>query len=670
MKPKTQEIRVHPQFLRASMEPQTFDAEARTIEMRWYTGAPFIRSSFFDGPYMLQFSMEPKAVRMERIQSGRAPMKAGHAAPDDVNAVLGVIESASLGADGGRALIRFSQREDLAPIIQDIRDGILTNVSMEAIPYQLTEITKKGDKIPTLLATDWEPIAVALVGTGADPGAQFLSSEREFPCTITLSAVAVANRRTEGNMKVRLLSTNETIEIKDDEFDEELHSQELSVVAARPSGTAIADDRSEDRELEDFKLSEAKRAGRIRELMIHFEEDELWAQRHIKLGSTVAIARADGIQRAAKKAPDIDGRLTMGNDYESIGWKQARMTEALSARAMGQACPEPARQWVRSTIAECAFVLLEQEGKTRGRMLDPLRAPLDVVKLAMGTTDFPGLLANVLNKTLMPAYTAAPASFRTIAAARQFRDYRPHKFVRAGDFPLTMQVGEGGEVTEGSMGEGSETVTALKYGRILNILWEVLVNDDVNAFADFGGQVARRIVDRESALFYATCIAAGSGLGPNLADGVAVHNAAHGNVTAAGALSNTLLGEAFALMAAQTSIDGLKINVGPRYVLTSPTSHITARTLLTSIFPAQASNVNVFSGMLEPIYDANLSGARFYVIADPGAIQNYIYGSVGGLGPRFEVRQGFEVEGVQVKAVHDFGVGAIDFRGSVSGAGA
>lgn len=670
MKP-TKIIELPRHLLRASVEPSTLDADARTIDLIWYTGASIYRYSWDEGVYELTFSMDPKAVRMDRLRSG-APLLNSHS-QWSLEAVIGVVEKASIEKGVGRATVRFSEREDVEPIWNDVKAKIIRNVSMGAVVHQMKEVTEKGDRLKKFLAIDWEPMELSMVAVAADPGAKSLAAAdtaEKFPCTITLSAEAVANARTEGKMKVRLLSTNEVLEIQDDDFDEKLHSLSLEIDPPSTTTAAPVDDRSEDRQLNDFKEAETKRAARIREVMISCELDEVWAMRHIKLGSTVKVAIADARRIMAEKAPAIDGRLTMGTDYGSLGWKTARITEALSARALKETCPEPARQWARATIAECAFAVLEQLGQTRGRVLDVWRAPFDVIKLAMGTTDFPGILANVLNKTLLPAYQAAQASFRTIASQRQFRDYRPHRFVRAGDFPLTMQVGESGEITEGAMGESSETVTALKYGRILNILWEVLVNDDLNAFQDFGGMVARRIVDRENALFYATCITAAAGLGPNLADGVAVHNAAHGNINSGGVLDNSRLEEAFALMAAQVSIDGLKLSVGPRYVLTSPTSYVLARRLLSPIFAAQASNVNAFEGMLSPVYDANLTGVRYYVIADPASIPNYIYGTVDGQGPRFEVRQGFEVEGVQAKVVHDFGTGAIDFRGSVTGAGA
>jgi len=299
-----------------------------------------------------------------------------------------------------------------------------------------------------------------------------------------------------------------------------------------------------------------------------------------------------------------------------------------------------------------------------------LRNPEAVIKLAMTTSDFPNILENVLNKTLLPMYTLASQSFRLFSQRRDFRDYRPHQFLRAGDFPALQQVLEGGEITQGAMGENGETVTAFTFGRILSISRAVLINDDVNALQDFAGMVSRRVLDFESARFYAVCIAPSSGVGPALSDGLAVYHSTHANTNSAGALDNTRLGEAWGKAASQTSIDGIKLNIPLRFVLTSATSHVLARTLLAAITPNQASQVNPFAGMMEPIYDANLSGTRYYVLADPSFGSNYIWGTIGGAGPRFEIRNGFEVEGIQVKVAHDFGCGAVDFRFGVTGAGA
>jgi hypothetical protein len=669
------EVRLPASRIEVKLDASTLDLEARTIELRWYSGATVERGGgFFEDPYSLTFSMDASAVRLGRLNSG-APLKAGHTGYSDLSSVVGVIEKAWLENGEGHAIARFSSRKDVQPLLQDVRDGILRNVSMEARIYELDDVTKKGSAEKSFLATDWEPMAVALVQVGADPGAHALSEQAEmFPCQILSNgAAAPLSKEKTMKIKVRLLAdiaglgeTGDVIEILKDEFDAELHSKEL-FAKEKPSGDP-ADDKAEERLMHDEIEADTKRAGRIRELAAFFELDDVWAQRHIKLNSSIKAVIAEGRKKRAEGAPSIDGRLSVGEDYDSLGWKGERMAEAMHARMTKVACPEPARSFARYSVAECAFEMLRQMGQTRGRALDPLRGPFDVIKLAMSNSDFPNILANVLNKQLLPTYLQATQSFRKFAQQRTFKDYRPHKFIRAGDFPLPLAVGENGEITQGKMGESSESITALKYGRILPISWEILVNDDMDAFGDFGSMVARRIMDFESATFYALCIAVGSGLGATLSDSVVLYNSAHGNVGSAGVISNALFGEAFGKMSAQTSIDGLKLSVVPRYVLTAPASFITAKTLLSPIYAAQASNVNPFAGLMEPIFDAQLTGVRFYVLADPAFGSNYVYGTING--PRSEVRQGFEIEGVQVKVVHDFGCGAVDYRYGTTAAGA
>jgi hypothetical protein len=145
----------------------------------------------------------------------------------------------------------------------------------------------------------------------------------------------------------------------------------------------------------------------------------------------------------------------------------------------------------------------------------------------------------------------------------------------------------------------------------------------------------------------------------------------HSNVTGAGALDVALLGSGRALMMAQTSIDGLLLNVQPRVILVSPDSLTLAEQLVTQITPATPANANPFVGQLIALGDANLTGTRFYLLADPARLPNYVFGGLAGQeGPRVDVRAGFEIEGIEMKVAIDFAVGAIDFRGGVTGAGA
>ena len=117
-------------------------------------------------------------------------------------------------------------------------------------------------------------------------------------------------------------------------------------------------------------------------------------------------------------------------------------------------------------------------------------------------------------------------------------------------------------------------------------------------------------------------------------------------------------------------MDGLKLNIPAEILLVSPASLTLAEQLVAPLQSEAFSNVNPFAGRLTPLGDANLTGTRFYLLASPNRLANYIYGHLGtASGPRTEIRSGFEVDGVEMKLSLDFAVGAIDSRGGVTDAG-
>ena len=161
-----------------------------------------------------------------------------------------------------------------------------------------------------------------------------------------------------------------------------------------------------------------------------------------------------------------------------------------------------------------------------------------------------------------------------------------------------------------------------------------------------------------------------SGIESSVRIGQSAALAAHGNVTGAGALDVTRLGEARALMMNQTSLDGLLMNLSPRFFLVLPTSLTTAEQLTATLAPTVSMEVNPSSNRLIALGDANLTGRRFYVLADPARLPQYVYGFLAGGGAlRVDTRAGWEVEGLEMRVVTEFGCGAIESRAGVTGAG-
>lgn len=175
------------QYRKASFTPSTVDAEKRTAELVWTTGAGVRRFDWFTGKeFIEELSVKPGHVRMERLQNG-APLLNAHNA-FQVEGVIGVVEKARLEKGQGVATVRFSERAEVQPIFDDVKAGILRNVSVAYLVHKFEERTDKEANIKTFRATDWEPTEISIVPVGADAGAQVRAGANGFSFCEVISA--------------------------------------------------------------------------------------------------------------------------------------------------------------------------------------------------------------------------------------------------------------------------------------------------------------------------------------------------------------------------------------------------------------------------------------------------------------------------------------------------
>ena len=136
------------------------DADARTIELSFSSDIELER---WPGTVeVLDHSRE--AVDLTRLNSG-GPLLFNH----DLDEQIGVVESASIGADRkGRAVVRFSRSQYAEEKWNDVKDGILRNVS---VGYRIKEVKLKEtreDGTDIYVVTRWEPYEISLVTVPAD----------------------------------------------------------------------------------------------------------------------------------------------------------------------------------------------------------------------------------------------------------------------------------------------------------------------------------------------------------------------------------------------------------------------------------------------------------------------------------------------------------------------
>jgi len=286
---------------------------------------------------------------------------------------------------------------------------------------------------------------------------------------------------------------------------------------------------------------------------------------------------------------------------------------------------------------------------------------------AHSTSDFPLLLADAANKALLGQYAVAQPTYRKWAARKPFADFRAHSFLRVGDFPAFKEIGEGGEPKYGTISENAEKVSAKEYGTGIAIGRRALINDDLSALSDFSAMISLRAAADENRLAYGILSA-----NAPLSDTVAIFHADHGNLaTTPSTIDATNVGLAVAKLRAQTSLDRLKLNLQPVYIVCGPAKEVAARQLLAAITATKSADVNVWSGFAELIVDAEIADNAWYIFAAPGAAPVVVYGYVAGSeGPQVRTERDFDTQAVKVAASLDFAAGAIDYRGAVKNAGA
>lgn len=194
-----QESLALPAFQReAVIDPKSLKEETRAFEVVWSAGAEVRRFDWMTGQrYVEVLEVKDKAVRLDRLQSGAAPVLDSHGRWS-LQDVIGVVEKDSVRIEGGKAYarVRMSGREEVAGIVGDIKDGIIRNMSCGYVIHAFRE-EKRGETLYRVV-TDWEPSELSFVPIGADADAGLRSADGTvapdpklptYPCLATRAAV-------------------------------------------------------------------------------------------------------------------------------------------------------------------------------------------------------------------------------------------------------------------------------------------------------------------------------------------------------------------------------------------------------------------------------------------------------------------------------------------------
>ncbi|CAI8929204.1 Mu-like prophage major head subunit gpT family protein [Pseudomonas sp. IT-P171] len=648
--------------LRAAVRPESVDIENRTVELTWTTGAKGRRWSWDIGSYMEELEVSDKAVRLDRLNNG-APLLGVHN-QYELRAVLAVVERAWLADGEGHALVRFSKREDADIVFKDVIDGILRNVSVgyAVHQYQLTE--EEDDKLPTYRAIDWEPLEISLVPIGFDDGA-----------------------------KVRSAKT--PAEYTGDRFKTIFEVREAATLPDQPAAVANTTEENpmteeEKRAAEDLIRRESADAERKRSLTIRQMTKKVGlgedvAEDLVARGVSIADASIALIDKAAEKqgkdqpeTRNSQATVVGGLDEAVITAKRNAMQNALLNRCNPTiALIEGAREFRGMRLLDLARECVETVGGNARGMLpqEVARAALGCDRTAMRaagmqtTSDFPILLGGGVTRTLRDAYAQAPQTWRPLGQMTTVPDFRATTRAALGDISALEEVKEHGEYKYGKLEEDGAPIRVTKFGKIIAITWEAVINDDLGALTRIPRAYGLAAAETESNLVWNLILS-----NPNFTDGTAIFVAGHGNLAASGgAINTTTLGAARAAMRKQKSKAGAFLNVEPRYLVVGPDKELEAFQFTSSQYvPAKNSDINDGRNTsLVVIVDGRITGNQWYLFTEAGLIDTFEYAYLEGEPGVFtETREGFEVDGMEIKARLVFGAAWIDYRGAYKNPGA
>ncbi len=292
----------------------------------------------------------------------------------------------------------------------------------------------------------------------------------------------------------------------------------------------------------------------------------------------------------------------------------------------------------------------------------------EIATRALSTSDFPALLANTAGRALAEAYQAVPSALKPLSREVSLPDFRFRTVVRFGATPSLDPVNEHGEYTYGAANDASAAYKLTTYGRIISLARQAIINDDLGAFADllrkFGESAARKEGDLLAALLLAN---------PTI-DGVALFHASRSTLLTGGgsALASTGIATAIKALRLQKELDGGFIQQSPSFLVVPAALELTARQLVFNIAPTQTSDAHPLEQGLTVVVEPRLDAAfttAWYLVASAGANSLEHAYLEGQAGVYIETRNGFETDGMDIKARLDFGCGFVAPTGWIKSAG-
>ena len=358
-------------FRAFTVDRRSINEDKRTVELSFSSDVELER-----WPGVIEvLSHEQGAVDLTRLANG-AQLLFNHGSDD----YLGVIESATIGADRkGRCVARFSEHEDAEKVWNDVKAGILRNVS---VGYRIHEVklTEERDNVDVWTVTRWEPYEVSIVTIPADVTVGIGRAVRSL---FSKPNPHPQNRNIMNRDQIIAMLRQLGVSFQDTASDAELSAllqRSIPAPTPTPAPTPAAPRVQVVNEPETRAQGEAAERERVRSIFAagrQYEQAEL-AQKAVEEGKTVEQFREMLLTAVdAKNKTIVDGTKPIGlSDKEARGFSFIKLFRALSADPDQRAKANEGAAFELEACRAAADAMVHRSAKGTVIPIDVLLQPL------------------------------------------------------------------------------------------------------------------------------------------------------------------------------------------------------------------------------------------------------------------------------------------------------
>ncbi|UZP67724.1 phage protease [Desulfovibrio mangrovi] len=479
-----------------------------------------------------------------------------------------------------------------------------------------------------------------------------------------LAAMQLAEDATEAQVFAHLLAQKPNAE--PDKGGKDL-SQPGGTVPAQPAPADLS------AEVARQLAIEKERSSGIMGLAVRLGLSKEWAQDLIDKSTSLADARTLAIEEATKgNSPFGAGRLSEGATDSDKFRKLASAGIGLRF-GMGDAskADNDTMQYSRMGLLALASLCLQ-----RGGMNTMLLGKEEIARkvlsrsfnLAASTSDFKSIMMDVAHKRMLESYGIVEETWRTFCDVVTATDFKDMHGVSLDGAPELLAVPESGEYKSAVLSDGKESYRIAKYGRVIPLTWEAIVNDDMRAFMKipgmFGSAAARLVLDIVYGLLKSN---------PVLGDGKALFHVDRGNIATGADIGRVTMGTLKAMrkaMGTRADRSGNMVKVTPSTLIISMDQATDVDVLLTSAANPEGANSGVnnpFRNAFMPVADPHVDEIHdnaWFAFAKPGQFDGIEVAFLDGKQqPELTEDESFDSDSIRYKARLCCGAGVMGTLG-------